>query len=929
MILVLWLGHAYESQATHIRAGEITARRIQNGQGLTYEITIIGYTDTGSTVPFANGTLDFGDGSDPITLSEEARLVEQRLIADEVRINKYVIEHTFRSPGLYYTISYREANRNDGVVNIENGNSVNTPFYIETTILIDPLLGINNTPQLLVPPIDEGAVGARFEHNPGAFDIDGDSISFRLTIPKKDRDVFVDFYLDPNDPSFGGTQQNGNTPTLFSLNELTGDMIWNAPGMEGEYNVAFVIEEWRQVGGLWFNLSSITRDMQIIISDSENNPPELLLPRDTCVEAGTLLEAIIRADDPDGHNVFIEGFGGPFEQFSSPATFTFVGDDQPPIAEGDFAWQTNCTHVRRAPYQVIFKATDVPPPNVGPQLVDFQTWNVTVVAPAPVLNSATATPQREISLDWEPYSFCISEAISMQIWRRVGSFDFDPDNCLVGIPPNSGYELIDVVDISQTSYLDDNNGRGLDFGANYCYRLVAIFPEPEGGVSYASNEVCALIDADGPVITNVSVLETSEDAGEVLVRWTPPYDVDPLVVPPPYTYEVLRADGFSGNAQLQSISARISDTSIVDAGGINTLSGIQNYRIILYDGNDNVVDTSAVASTVELDANTSVQSITLNWFAQVPWSNIVQRYPYHYIYRDNILPGNPEQLVLIDSVLVTVNGLRYEDRGQVNGEQLSVDNLYCYYVTTQGSYDNDTLPEPLMNDSQILCAQPNDTVPPCEPLGFTISNLRSCEEFLASAPCSFNSYVNELRWDFPTDPVCSEEVLTYNIYYSEEGEEGPYFLLASNVAGNFYQDANLASFARCYRIAAVDRSGNESSLSEPICRDNCPYYELPNVFTPQQDEFNEVLRAFDNTNPEKCARFVRSVQFRVYNRWGNLVYEYTSGPERDIYINWDGKTNDGNVVSSGVYFYIADVTFDVLREEDRTQQIKGWIHVLK
>ena len=178
--------------ATHIRAGEITARRIQTGQGLTYEITVVGYTDTGSTVAFANGTLDFGDGSEPIVLMNGARLVEQRIIADEVAINRYVVEHTFRSPGLFYTISYREANRNDGIINIENGNSVSTPFYIETTLLIDPILGQNDTPELLVPPIDMGAVGSRFEHNPGAYDNDEDSIAYRMTVPKKDRDVVED-----------------------------------------------------------------------------------------------------------------------------------------------------------------------------------------------------------------------------------------------------------------------------------------------------------------------------------------------------------------------------------------------------------------------------------------------------------------------------------------------------------------------------------------------------------------------------------------------------------------------------------------------------------------------------------------------------------------------------------------------------------------
>ena len=71
-------------------------------------------------------------------------------------------------------VSYFEQNRNDGILNMDN--SIDTPFFIETEILIDPFFGLNNTPVLLIPPIDNGAVGIKYIHNPGAFDTDGDSL---------------------------------------------------------------------------------------------------------------------------------------------------------------------------------------------------------------------------------------------------------------------------------------------------------------------------------------------------------------------------------------------------------------------------------------------------------------------------------------------------------------------------------------------------------------------------------------------------------------------------------------------------------------------------------------------------------------------------------------------------------------------------------
>jgi hypothetical protein len=87
----------------------------------------------------------------------------------------------------------------------------------------------------------------------------------------------------------------------------------------------------------------------------------------------------------------------------------------------------------------------------------------------------------------------------------------------------------------------------------------------------------------------------------------------------------------------------------------------------------------------------------------------------------------------------------------------------------------------------------------------------------------------------------------------------------------------------------------------------------------------------------KCARFVRRVDFTVFNRWGKAVYTYTGfGPEEQsdendnsIYIDWDGTTDDGTELASGVYFYQAEVTFDVVDPSSAKQTLKGWIQILR
>jgi hypothetical protein len=164
------------------------------------------------------------------------------------------------------------------------------------------------------------------------------------------------------------------------------------------------------------------------------------------------------------------------------------------------------------------------------------------------------------------------------------------------------------------------------------------------------------------------------------------------------------------------------------------------------------------------------------------------------------------------------------------------------------------------------------------------------------------------------------------------------------VRDTFFIHQNLPSLALCYRISAVDRSGNESELSDPICFDNCPYYELPNVFTPNNDGENDRFSAYSNRlmpgeseetssispeNRNKCARFVQRVVFRVFNRWGKEVYQYESGGERTIYIDWDGRADDGSDLATGIYYYVADVTFDAADPAKRNQTLKGWVHLLR
>ncbi|MBW3545344.1 MAG: gliding motility-associated C-terminal domain-containing protein, partial [Bacteroidetes bacterium] len=895
LLLFLSFFMAHQAAATHIRAGEITVRRL-DPQSFTYEITLRGYADTDSQVIFgSNGTLDFGDGTSILLTNDldetQPDYIPRTRISEDTWMYEKKFIHTYPS-ARSYTISFREFYRNEGILNMDN--SVNMPFYIETVIIIDPFLGVNNTPELLVPPVDKAAVGKLYIHNPGAYDIDGDSISYRLVLSKQDRTNAVANYRYPHvtfpagDPR-NGTSLAGGAPTL-TLDSISGDLVWDTPGTAGEYNVAFYIEEWRKIRGEYYYLGYVTRDMQIIVEDTDNEPPVIEIPEDICVVAGERIDALIKVTDPDGDNIDLTAYGGVFEL---GATFT-GGTNLPTPHEEVFSWQTECTDVRRQPYQVVFRATDVRGGS-DVELTDIKTWNITVVAPPPAVENLTVNGSRAIEVDFDPASYACPQANVVQVWRREGSVEIPIDTCITGMPPGYGYELAAVRGFNSFPFVDDANGAGLKPGATYCYRFVAVFPEPTGGQSLVSEEMCITLPAKMPLITNVSILDTDETAGEILVRWIPGPDLAAGEVTEPHRYDLYRAEGFAGG-DYTLVAPDLTALEFVDDTGLNTKDLVYNYYVMLKDAGGAEIDSSSTASTVRLTPVPGITSITLQWQAEVPWSNRVQDFPLHTVYRNQVNPDNPDEFVEIAQVNVLQQGFTYVDDGADAGAgPLSDDIEYCYRVVTSGSYSNPAVPEPLLNNSQEICSYTRDEIPPCPPLSFALDELESCEQMLSRMGCDDDRYENTLSWTANTDEVCGDDLDRWLIYYSPDGVD---YTVVGESRVNSFTHVLTGTMAGYYYIQAVDRSGNLSEASEIVMRDNCPNYWLPNVITRNDDGINDVLRppvqadfVLGEKSPSievfnsRCPRFVQAVHFKVYNRWGKQVYEYNSdsAPEPDIY----------------------------------------------
>ncbi len=940
-LLLICLFSINSAHATHIRAADIKIETDCNNPR-TYKITIVAYLNTLSNTRFGtNSEVFFGDGTSvriPITT---ATLKPE--LGTNIAIATFITSHTYAFLG-NYTITYIEHDRSSGILNIANSHDV--PYVTFVNFTIGPANECNNIPVLSVAPLDKACFKSAFFHTSGAYDIDGDSLSYELSIPANSTTSFAN-YTPPNNlrfyTNFNHGNEDENGPPTFSIDPISGLLKWDAPGTIGEYNIAFKIIEWRKdsLTNVYRKLSTTTRDMQIVVEECANIRPELIIPTDICVEAGTLIEGLIKGTDGDKDHVKIEVFSEiiDFTSDKNPATYTpqppnFISSD--PFTALNFTWQTDCMHVRQQPYQVVFKITDSPPK--GPKLVNFKIWNIKVVAPAPKWNKLNLNLEKRYGeLTWESYA--CANASKIQIYRKVDSYPYAPGLCNPGLPKYLGYNLIAELPTSQTFYTDTNNGKGLVVGAKYCYRIIAYFNSPASTSSMVSTEQCiGPIEADAPVITHVSVEKTDSVQGKIRVSWRSPFNINSTQFPKPYEYEIYRASDFVGETNIIK-SGRVSDTTFVDTN-LNTETKVYNYRIVLYakpiHGAQMIpVDTSSVASSERLSFIAGIKKIELSWRDSVPWSNVVQRRPYHLIYR-SIESTIEKDMELIDSVDVSENGFNYVDMGKYKNQAIQDDKRYTYRILTRGTYGNSkiSLQE---NYSQMITTYPISDLLPCQPA--VEIKMVNCEEFINSNNCYQSEYNNSIFWNLKDLSGCRKDIVSYKIY-AASSENGDYSFINQIAKDTFYIDAGLPSLARCYRISAIDGLGQEGPLSDSACNDNCPYYELPNVFTPNHDGYNDAFSAnFDIKDllagtatsgvSIRCPRFVHSIDFKVYNRWGKQVYTYASDDENSISIEWDGHDSDGHELSGGVYFYQAEVTFNVMRIESRKRQMQGWVHLVR
>ena len=153
----------------------------------------------------------------------------------------------------------------------------------------------------------------------------------------------------------------------------------------------------------------------------------------------------------------------------------------------------------------------------------------------------------------------------------------------------------------------------------------------------------------------------------------------------------------------------------------------------------------------------------------------------------------------------------------------------------------------------------------------------------------------------PQDPVTITTDSSFSAYSWSNGSssqtiqstyEGSYSVVVTDQYGCEYTDGMVLTFSdECYPVIFV-----------------------PNTFTPDGNEFNDVLIV--------RGEFIDKFDMTIYDRWGNLVYQ-----SKDMNAFWDGYNEFGRPFKDGTYTY--KIVYSIVDDEDKNYIQTGHINLLR
>jgi gliding motility-associated-like protein len=180
--------------------------------------------------------------------------------------------------------------------------------------------------------------------------------------------------------------------------------------------------------------------------------------------------------------------------------------------------------------------------------------------------------------------------------------------------------------------------------------------------------------------------------------------------------------------------------------------------------------------------------------------------------------------------------------------------------------------------------------------------------------------INPINTLFTANPLSGTEPLFVNLYNQSTGANNYNWFVGNDFFSNSFNETYTFDSSGVYTVTLIAYNNLPhcaDTFSLQIMVHDSLMVQIPNVFTPNGDEINDIFSI-----KIKGAKEIKSV---FLNRWGSIIYENninipTSSATIDL---WNGRTFAGEKVSDGVYFYVIELT----NMKDEIKIVNGTISI--
>ena len=240
-----------------------------------------------------------------------------------------------------------------------------------------------------------------------------------------------------------------------------------------------------------------------------------------------------------------------------------------------------------------------------------------------------------------------------------------------------------------------------------------------------------------------------------------------------------------------------------------------------------------------------------------------------------------------------VRNYRLMRADSINGSYNEVVTYYNWPLDKMEYKDNNVNPE-------NVYFYRLDAIDPCGNIILSSNDAKNIKINVTSN----NDFTPVITWDRYIDWLGGD--VEYNVYRIINSSTK--LIYTSYIGVNYYKDEipqeeiSKISGKVCYMVEAKEGPGNPYgvqgySRSTIKCLEQESYVVMPDAFTPNNDQINDIFKPL--------AIFISNEDYRfeIFNRWGESIY-YTTDPSE----GWDGRDSKGRVSPENIYYYLLKYT---------------------